>query len=100
MTLILLPMVIISVITFLNIYFFPHTFLLGISSLTLWLKVKRFRGQAHGQVVKFTCSASAAQGFAGSDPGHGHDTIPQAMLRWHPTCRNQKDPQLKYATMN
>ena len=25
------------------------------------------RGRPHGQVVKFACSASAAQGFAGSD---------------------------------
>ena len=44
-------------------------------------------------------SASAAQGFAGSDPGRGLGTTRQAMLRRHPTCHNQKDPQLKYATM-
>ena len=33
-------------------------------------------------------------GFAGSDPGHGHGTARQAMLRWRPTCHNWKDPQL------
>ena len=30
------------------------------------------------------CSALAAQGFAGSDPGHGHGSVHQAMLRWNP----------------
>ena len=28
--------------------------------------------------------ASAAQGFMGSDPGFGHGTTHQAILRWHP----------------
>ena len=37
------------------------------------------------QVVKFTCSTSAAQGFTGLDPGHRHGTTHQAMLRRHPT---------------
>ena len=46
------------------------------------------RGQAHGRVVGFTLSASAAQDFAGSDPGHGHGITHQAMMRWHPTCHN------------
>ena len=46
-------------------------------------------------MVKFALSASAAQSFAGSDPGCGHGTAHQAMLRWHPTCRNYKDPKLK-----
>ena len=36
------------------------------------------------RAVKFTRSASAAQGFAGSDPGLGHGTACQATLRWHP----------------
>ena len=31
-------------------------------------------GWPHGRVVKFTRSASAAQGSASSDPGRGHDT--------------------------
>ena len=31
-----------------------------------------FGGWPRGQVVKFARSASAGQGFAGSDPGHGH----------------------------
>ena len=31
-------------------------------------------------------SASAAQGFAGSDPECGHSTAHQATLRRHPTC--------------
>ena len=37
-----------------------------------------------GRVVKFVCSALAAQGFLGLDPGHRHGTAHQAMLRWHP----------------
>ena len=44
-------------------------------------------------------SASAAQGFAGSAPGHRHVTAHQAMLRWHPTQHDQKDLQLEYTTM-
>ena len=38
-------------------------------------------GWPHGQVVKFTRSASAAWGFASLDPGCGHGTAHQAMLR-------------------
>ena len=52
------------------------------------LSCKRFRGRPHGQVVKFACSAVAAQGFADSDPGRGHGTAHQATLRWCPTCHN------------
>ena len=44
-------------------------------------------------------STSAAQCSASSDPGHGHGTAHQAMLRWHPTQHNQKDLQLGYTTM-
>ena len=47
-----------------------------------------FRDQSHGRVVKFMCSASAAQGFSSSDPGRRHGTTHQAMLRWRPTCHN------------
>ena len=43
-------------------------------------------------MVKFALSSLAAQGFAGSDPGRGHGTDCQAMLRQRPTCHNQKDP--------
>ena len=57
------------------------------------------RGQPRGQVVKFTCSASAAQGFAGSDLGRQHGTAHQAMLRRHPTCHKQRHSQLEYTTM-
>ena len=53
------------------------------------------RGQPPGRVVKFVSSASAAQGFAGSDSGRGHGTAHQAMLGWHPTCHSWKDPQLR-----
>ena len=45
-------------------------------------------GQPRGRVIKFTRSASAAQGFARSDPGWEHDTAHQAMLRRRPTCLN------------
>ena len=44
------------------------------------------QGQTCGRVVKFVHSAAAAQGFASSDPGCGHGTTYQAMLRWHPKC--------------
>ena len=46
---------------------------------------KDARGWACGQVVKFARSASAAQGFAGSDPGCEHGAAHQAMLRQRPT---------------
>ena len=52
-------------------------------------------GRPHGQAVKFVRSALVARGFAGSDPGRGHGTAHQAMLRQHPICHNEKDPQLK-----
>ena len=39
------------------------------------------------------------QGFAGSDPGHGHSTAHQAMLWGHPTQHRQRDIQLEYTTM-
>ena len=41
-----------------------------------------------GRVVKFSRSAAVAQGFAGLDPGQGHGTAHQAMLRRHPTRHN------------
>ena len=52
-----------------------------------------FRDRTCGRVVKSACSALATQGFTGSDLGDS--TAHQAMLRWHPTCHNWKDPQLK-----
>ncbi|XP_070376698.1 serine/threonine-protein kinase Nek5 isoform X3 [Equus asinus] len=45
-------------------------------------------GQPRGRVVKFTRSASAAQGFTGSNPGRGHGAAHQTMLRQCPTCHN------------
>ena len=44
-----------------------------------------FGGQPRGPVVKFACSTSQAQGFAGSNPGRGRGTAHQAMLRQQPT---------------
>ena len=35
-------------------------------------KEQKQRGWPGGGAVKFTCSTSAAPGFAGLDPGHGH----------------------------
>ena len=62
-------------------------------------KTNDFWGWPHGsQVVTFTRSCSAAQGFSGSNPGCGHGIAHQAMLRRGPTCRNCKDPQLKIHT--
>ena len=46
---------------------------------------KNDRGRARGRVVKFTCSALAAWGFASLVPGHGPGTAHEAMLKWHPT---------------
>ena len=45
-------------------------------------------GQPRGWVVKFMHSTSAAQAFTSSDPGRGHGTAPQAMLRWCPRTQN------------
>jgi len=61
------------------------------------VKFNELGGQPHGHVVEFPCPASAAQG---SDPGQGHGTAHQAMLRGHPTWHNQKVLQLGYTTMN
>ena len=47
----------------------------------LQLKHNGSWGQPHGGVVKFVRSASVAQGFTGSDPGHGNGTTHPAMLR-------------------
>ena len=46
-------------------------------------------------MVGFVRSALVARGFAGSDPGRGHGTARQAMLRRCLTCHSWKDPQLK-----
>ena len=79
----------------------PHFSLVWLLILLIFLVNKNvhFGGQPHGGVVKFARSASAAQGFASSHPGHGHSTTHQAMLRWCPTCHSQKDLQLEYTTM-
>ena len=62
----------------------------------LWYRLRQIiGGQPCGWVVKFTRSTSAAQGLAGLNPGRGHGTAHQAMLRWHPTCHNEEDSQLK-----
>ena len=44
-------------------------------------------------------SASAAQGFAGVDPGRGPSTAHQATVRQRSTWQNQKDLQLENITM-
>ena len=56
-------------------------------------------GQPCDPVFKFGHSTAVAQAFAGSDLGRGHGTASQATLRWHPTCHNYKDLQLRYTTM-
>ena len=52
-----------------------------------------------GQVVKFTPSPPVAQGFASLDPGRGHGTARQAMLRCRPKQHSQRNSQLGYTTM-
>ena len=53
-------------------------------------------GRLRGRVVKFARSAAVAQG---SDPGRGHVTARQALLRWRPTFHNWKDLLLRYTTV-
>ena len=54
-----------------------------------WCLIKAKRGgQPHGRVIKFAGSASAAEDFAGLDPGCGHGTARQAPLRQRPTYHN------------
>ena len=65
-----------------------HNFLLQKHMEFLLKKNGNFLGLPRGQVVKFTRYALVAQGFTGSDPGRGHGTTHQAMLRRHPTCHN------------
>ena len=49
-------------------------------------------------MVKFACSASVAQGFAYSDPGHGHGiTLAHAETASH--IASQKDLRLEHTTM-
>ena len=56
-------------------------------------------GGTRGRVVKSTRSASVAQGFTSSNPGPGHGTAHQTVVRRHPMCHNEKDPQLKIHAM-
>ena len=58
-------------------------------------KIVSCRSWPRGRVAKFTRSASAAWGFAGSDPGRRYGATHQSMLRRRPTCHSLKDPQLK-----
>src|SRR3712207_7846239 len=51
---------------------FPYTTLFRSKIKNKQLGNPWFRGWSRGQVVKIMRSASAAQGFAGSDPRHGH----------------------------
>ena len=49
------------------------------------VKEYEHRGWPGAGVVKFMLSISAAQSFAGSNPGLGHSTSHQAMPRQRPT---------------
>src|SRR3712207_8638034 len=51
--------------------------------------------RSRGQVLKFVCSASMAQGFTGSNPGSGPSTAHQAMLRWCPTRSEEHTSELQ-----
>ena len=46
----------------------------SVSGVTDSLQNPKGQGPPRGRVLKFTHSASAAQGFASSDPGRGHGT--------------------------
>ena len=52
-----------------------------------------------GQVVKFTHSNSATQGFTGSDPGHRHGTTRQATLSQSHVPQLEEPTTKKYTTM-
>ena len=56
------------------------------------IKILHLGGWPRGQVVKFTCSASAAQGFTGLDPGRGLSTAHQAMVRRRPHIAELERP--------
>ena len=61
---------------------------LPFKSILLWKNIylkKHFWGWPRDRVVKCARSTSVAQGFTSSDPGLGHGTAHQAMLRWRPT---------------
>ena len=47
--------------------------------------VVQMSGSGLARVVKFVSTPLVAQGFIGSDPGHGYGTAYQVMLRQHPT---------------
>ena len=64
------------------------TITLHLNGINVLNEEVKIGGWPCGQVVKFAHSTSAAQGFTGSDPGHGHGTAHQATLRRHPTCHN------------
>ena len=63
--------------------------LAGVSSIRYNPFIVKGKGEAN-PVAEWlsSSSASAAQGFASSDPGHGCGTAHQAMWRRHPTCHN------------
>ena len=55
------------------------------------LQDKNIRAQGAGPVVRWLSLCAplqAAQCFIGSNPGLGHGTAHQTMLRQHPTCHN------------
>ena len=82
-----------------------HVVLTGQALLTyfmvgkLELKEAEYGGRPCGRVVKFTCSVSAARGFAGLAPGRRHGTARQATVRERPTQHNQRHVQLEYTAM-
>ena len=55
---------------------------------------KKVSGLRRGRLVEFACSASAARGFASSDPGRGHGTARQDVLGRRPASRGWREPQL------
>ena len=69
----------------LNLYCFSHLDKAWLNSLGSKTKILEDADWFPGRVVKFAPSVSAAQGFAGSNPGRGHGTARQAMLSQHPT---------------
>lgn len=85
-----------NVLTFNEVRFINFSLMVMLLALCLRIvcltlghkKILIYWGWPRVQVVKLARSAAAARGFIGSDPGRGHGTTHQAILRRHPTCHN------------
>src|SRR3712207_7858730 len=76
----------------------PRSTLFPYTTLFRSLIALRIYGVGAGPMAEWLSScapASEAQGFASSDPGHGHGTARRAMLRRHPTRSEEHTSELQ-----